>query len=114
MLRNSLDDPAIQFEMTMVMSGTCVTTIGAMAGRMWVIRFCFDKPTLSWRFKLDRPKWRLTVFVDADHASDDMSCYHIHLRHCMIQTQSAREATVALSSSESEFYALNMGCSSNI
>ena len=53
--------------------------------------------------------------VDADHGSDEttrksMSCHHRYLGHCLIETQSARQATVALSSGESEFYALNLGC----
>ena len=43
-----------------------------------------------------------------------MSCYHIYLGHCMVETQSARLATDALSSGESEFYDLNMGCAAGI
>ena len=46
------------------------------------------------------------------HVSDEttrksVSCYHIYLEHCLIETQSARQATVAMSSGEPEFYALN-------
>ena len=45
-----------------------------------MIRYCFDRPTLSWRFKLDRPQQKLAVLVDADHALDEttrkgISCY---------------------------------------
>ena len=62
MFHHSLDDRTMQFEMVMVMSG-----VGSMARLMRVVRCCIDKPTLSWRFKLDNPQQKLAVPVDADH-----------------------------------------------
>ena len=66
MLHHGVDDPTIQFEMAMVMSGMCKPTVGAMARLMRVIRYCIDKPTLSWRFKLDRQQqclWMQTTHL---------------------------------------------------
>ena len=65
-----------------------------------------------------RHQQKLAVLVDADHASCDtkrksMSCYHIHLE-CLIETRSVRQAMVALSKGESEFYAWNMGCAAGM
>ena len=57
--------------------------------------------------------------AEVDHVSDEttrksVSCYHIYLEHCLIETQSARQAAVALSSGESEFYALKVECVSGM
>ena len=57
---------------------------------------------------------KLALPVDVDHASDEttrssMSCCWKCLGHCLIETQSARQATVASSFSESEFYVVHMG-----
>ena len=57
--------------------------------------------------------------VDVDHAHDEttdkiMSCYPRYLGHCLIENQSARQATVALSSGESELCALCMGCAAGL
>ena len=59
------------------------------------------------------------MFVDADHASDEttrksMSCCHTNLSWCLIDSQQARQATVALSSGESELCALSMGCAAGM
>ena len=67
---------------------------------MEVLRCCIDMPTLSWRFKLDRLQPKSAVLVDADHV----------LEHCVVESQSTRQATVALSSDEFELFALNVGC----
>ena len=64
MLHHSLEDPAIQFEIAMVMSGMCMPTVGAMARLMRVTRYCIDRLTLSWRIKLDRLQQQLAVLVD--------------------------------------------------
>ena len=119
MLYHSLDDPTNQFEMAKVMSGMCKLAVGAMASLMRVIRCCTDRPRLSGRFKLDRPQQKLTVPVDADHGSDEttrtsMSCCHVHLVHWYIETHSACQAMVALSSDESEFRAWDMGCAAGM
>ena len=55
MLHHSLDDPTIQLEMVMVVSGRCKPTVGATASLMRVIRSCIDRSTLSCGFNLDRP-----------------------------------------------------------
>ena len=84
-----------------------------MTRLMRVIRYCTDRLTLSWMFKLVQPQ-KLAVLVEADHASDEttrngISCYHTYLALCLIETQSASQEAFALSSGKSEVYALNMG-----
>ena len=54
MRNHNLDDPAVRVEMAMVMSDMRKPTVGALARLMPVVRFCADRPTLSWRVKLDR------------------------------------------------------------
>ena len=108
MLYHSLHDPTIQFDMAMLISGMCQPTVGAMARLM-----------TAWRShggsSLTKHQEKVALLVVADHASDEttrkrISCYHIYLELGLIETQSARQATVALSSGELEFYAQNMGC----
>ena len=60
---HNLGDPTIQFEIATMISGVCKPTIGAMI-RLMRIRCCIDRPTLSWRFKLDRPQQKLALIVD--------------------------------------------------
>ena len=47
MLYHSLDDPTIQFQMAVVLSGMCKPTVGAMARLMRAKRCCIDRLTLS-------------------------------------------------------------------
>ena len=96
MLDHCLHDPVVQFEMAMVMSGMCKPTVGS-ARLMRVIR-CIDTPALSCRKLHFLQKW--SVLVDADHAPDEttrksMSCDRIP--GALIETQSARHATVVSS-----------------
>ena len=64
---HSKGDPTIQFELAMVMSDMYKPSVGAMAGLMWVMRNCIDRPTLS---STDHQQ-KLAVHANADHASDD-------------------------------------------
>ena len=119
MLYHSLDDPTVQFDMAMVMSSMSTPTVAGMARLVWVVRHCVDRPTLSGRFELQLPKQKLYVLVDADHASDEvsrksMSCYHLYFGGHLIETQSARQQSIALSSGESEFYAMSLGCAAGM
>ena len=90
MLCHSLDDPMIQFEMARVMSATCKPTVDAMVTLMRAMRYCIDRPTLSWRLNLDNLQQKLAALVGADHASEttrkSMSCYRMYLGHCLIET----------------------------
>ena len=67
---------------------------------MRVLRCCIDMPSLSCRIKLDRLQPKSAVLVDAAHV----------LEHCVVESQSTRQATVALSSDEFALFALNVGC----
>ena len=77
--------------MVMVISGTCKPTVGVMARLMRVVRYCIDKPTFSWRFKLAKHSLKLRFRVEADRVSHEST-------------------SKSLSSGEAEIYVLNLGC----
>ena len=107
-LYHSLDGPTIWFEVAVAISGICKPTIGTMARLMRVIRHCIDRPTLSWRFKLDKPPAEVGG-ASGEKTTPQMRRHarSMYLARCLVETQTARQASVALSSGEPEFYALN-------
>ena len=97
MLHHSFDDATIQVEMAIVTSGMWRSKDGAMARLMRVIRRCIDRDVLM-AVQAWQNQQQLAVLVDVDHVSDEttrktMSCYLTFWEHCLIETQSARQAT---------------------
>ena len=70
-------------------------TVGAMARLVRATRCCNEKPTLSWRFKLDKHFLKPPLLVDADRMSDEST-------------------GKSLSLDEAEFYVWNLGCAAEM
>ena len=86
----------------------CRACAGSMAKLMRVIRYCIDRLALSWSSSLTNPQQKLAVLVDTDHASDETTRRACRATiftwgRCLIETQSARQGTVVLSSGQSKF-----------
>ena len=60
------DDSTIRFETVMVRVDVCKARVGALARLRRVTRYFSGKPTLSWRFKMDKPFLHPRLHVDAD------------------------------------------------
>ena len=98
-----------QFEMAMVLSSMCKSTVGAMARLVRVIRVLHSQACAFMEAKARQAPAEMQTL-----AVKSMSCYHRNLAHCLTETQSVRQAVVALSSGESEYFALNMGCAAGV
>ena len=115
----SLDRPTIQFAVSDITSGMARPLRLHMHRLRRLGRYLVRHPREVWNYEYqDAPK-ELVVYTDSDWASDtrtrkSMSCYVEMFGKHMIESSCARQATVALSSGEAEFYALTRGVAAGI
>ena len=111
LMYHSIDDPRVQFETGMVMSGMARPRVMDKA-RLWrVVRYLAGAPRVEWRFHYQKPGVKCYVLCDADHASDEetrrsTSCVQAFVGKYLIDTESVKQQVIALSSGEAEFYAI--------
>merc|ERR1712194_82469 len=119
LMYHSLDDPRVQFETGMVMSGMEKPRVMDKA-RLWrVVRYLAGVPRVEWRFPFQKGDVSMYVLCDADHASDEetrrstSSTQSFVGRH-LISTDSVKQQVIALSSGEAEFYAIRLGAAEGL
>ena len=83
-----------------------------------VIRYMVGVPVVGWLFRWQSSDVRVYGLADADHASDEetrrsVSCSQEFFGGHLIDCEAIRQACIALSSGESEFYALIL-CSARV
>ena len=110
----SLDRPTIQFAVSDITSGMAKPLRLHMHKLRRLGRYLIKHPREVWNFEFQMAPKELVVFTDSDWASDtrtrkSMSCYVEMFGKHMIEASCARQATVALSSGEAEYYALTRG-----
>ncbi|CAE6957274.1 RE1 [Symbiodinium sp. CCMP2592] len=110
----SLDRPTIQFAVSDITSGMARPLRLHMHRLRRLGRYLINHPREVWKFEYQEAPKELVVYTDSDWASDtrnrkSMSCYVEMFGKHMIESSCARQAAVALSSGEAEFYALTRG-----
>ena len=87
-----------------------------MASLIWVIRYCIDRWTFSWKLKLDNPLqnvgsafWMRTARSD-ETTRKSMSCHRMHLAHLLFRLSQLVKQRLRCHRVKSEFHALKKGC----
>ena len=114
LLYHSADDPRVQYETNVVMSDMAKPTKLGQHRLVRVVRYLKGAGMVRWQFRFQKPPIRLYGLCDSDQAGDtvrrrSVSCMHVFGGSSLVETESWRHAVIALSSGESEFYAIG-GC----
>ena len=110
----SLDRPTIQFAVSDITAGMAKPRRIHMHRLKRLGRYLLKFPSEVWVYKYQEAPKELVLYTDSDWAQDprtrkSMSGYVEMFGRHMIETSCARQATVALSSGEAEYYALTRG-----
>ncbi|CAE7698042.1 RE1, partial [Symbiodinium microadriaticum] len=110
----SLDRPTIQFAVSDITAGMAKPRRIHMHRLKRLGRYLLKFPSEVWVYKYQEAPRELVLYTDSDWAQDprtrkSMSGYVEMFGRHMIETSCARQATVALSSGEAEYYALTRG-----
>ena len=110
----SLDRPTIQFAVSDITAGMAKPCRIHMHRLKRLARYLLKFPSEVWVYRYQESPRELVVYTDSDWAQDpktrkSMSGYVEMFGSHMIETSCARQATVALSSGEAEYYALTRG-----
>ena len=107
----SMDRPTIQFAVAEIMAGMQSPTELHWARLHRLARYLWRYPEETWLFSYqDQPK-KLELLADSDWAADretrrSVSCLVERLGNHILEVSVAKQTVVALSSGESEFYAI--------
>ena len=108
-LYHSLDDPRVQFEVCMSLTGMCRPLVLHEARLMRVARYLLKTPAVVWKFDYQDGSCKLYGLADADHANDEetrrnMTNNHLYWGSNLLDHDVVRQQVVVISSGEAGFY----------